>query len=268
MASSKWDKVGCQDVVPVVLTCDTPSNNIYRYPVITNTKVEVLEELPFPAVTFCNLSPVNLTKIKAVDPYLEEYFTKTSICSMNGVGYPCIAAMKPRFTHMGHCATFNWNASDVAKVRLTGSDYSLIMNANIDQANYVLGAELAAGMKVIVHDPRVHPDLATSSFLAAPGTSTYASVRRSTYEYLPPPYQAFKSRTCVDTLSPSFHNTLQFFDTYTYENCLQECITTLSHDRCGCIQPADNASIGHICSLYHFTTCYVPTYSEFSLLLC
>ncbi|XP_046577773.1 amiloride-sensitive sodium channel subunit beta-like [Haliotis rubra] len=276
--------------------------NYYRRPVITNTKVEVIEELPFPAVTFCNLSPFNLTKIKAVDPYLEEYFTKTSLlgpltgninwsdpgygstfrkshkrdwweniymapkemftsCLMNGVGYyPCTAAMKPILTLLGLCATFNWNASDVAKVRLTGSNYNLILNANIDQANYVHGAEVAAGMKVILHDPRVHPDLATSSFLAAPGTSTYASVHRSTYEYLPPPYQAFRNRTCVDTLSPSFDNTLQYFDTYTYENCLQECITKLSHDRCGCIQPGDNESIGQICSLYNFTTCYVPEY--------
>ncbi|XP_067661276.1 acid-sensing ion channel 1C-like [Haliotis asinina] len=276
--------------------------NYYRYPVITNTKVEVLEELPFPAVTFCNLSPFNMTKIKAVDPYLEEYFTKVSLlglftekinwsdpgygstfwksqnhdwweniymtpkgmfksCSMNGVGYyPCIDAMKPVFTTMGHCATFNWNASDVAIVRLTGSDYNFIMDANIDQANYVLGAQVAAGLKVILHDPRVHPDLATSSFLAAPGTSTYASIHRSTFDYLPPPYQAFRSRTCVDTLSPSFDNPLQYFDTYTYENCLKECITKLSYDRCGCIQPADNASIGQMCSLYNFTTCYVPEY--------
>ncbi|XP_046581232.1 amiloride-sensitive sodium channel subunit beta-like [Haliotis rubra] len=282
--------------------------NYYRYPVITNTKVEVLEELPFPAVTFCNLSPFNLTKIKAVDPYLEEYFTKISLlgymagnlnwsdpgygstfrknhkqdwwenitmtpkhmfysCSMNGVGYqPCTAAMKPVFTTMGNCATFNWNASDVAKVRLTGSDFNLIMDVNIDQANYVIGSQVAAGMKVILHDPRVHPDLGD---IFLPGSSRNINIRfcsqinecsTSKYEYLPPPYQAFKNRTCLDTLSPSFNNTLQYFDTYTYENCLQECITKLSHDRCGCIQPADNASIGHICSLYNLTVCYIPEY--------
>ncbi|XP_046577734.1 acid-sensing ion channel 5-like [Haliotis rubra] len=227
--------------------------NYYRYPVITNTKVEVLEELPFPAVTFCNLTPVNLTKIRAVDPYLEEYYTKVSMlgrrmgninwsdpgygstfrkshkhdwwenmsmtlsrmfymCLMNGVEHrPCTIAMKPVFTNMGRCATFNWNASDVAKVRLTGSDNNLIMYANIDQPNYVPGSQLAAGIK---------------------------------YEYLPPPYQAFKNRTCLDTLSPSFNNTLQYFDTYTYENCLQECVTRITRDRCGCIRASDNGNLG------------------------
>ncbi|XP_067663252.1 acid-sensing ion channel 5-like [Haliotis asinina] len=279
--------------------------NYYRYPVITNTKIEVVEELPFPAVTFCNLSPFNLTKIKAVDPYLEEYSTKMSMlgpltgalnwsdpgygstfrtnhkqewwenismtldrmfymCVMNGVEqHPCTTAMKPVFTNLGRCATFNWNASDVAKVRLTGSDNNLIMYADTDQANYVHGSQLAAGIKVILHDPRVHPDLATSSFLAAPGTSTYASVLRSTYEYLPPPYQAFKNRTCLDTLSPSFNNTLQYFDTYTYENCLQECITRITRDQCGCIRISDNATFGPICSIYIFTTCYGPAYQQF-----
>ncbi|XP_071088417.1 acid-sensing ion channel 5-like [Haliotis cracherodii] len=276
--------------------------NYYRYPVITNTKVDVLEELPFPAVTFCNQSPYNLSKIKAVDPYLETYLTKVSmlgpmtgsinwsdpgygptfreshsrdwweniymtpktmfyLCFMNGILHkPCISAMKPILTNMGQCATFNWNASEETKVRVTGSDNNLILYANVDQANYVLGSQLAAGIKVILHDPRTHPDLATSSFLAAPGTSTYAAVLRSTYEYLPPPYQAFKSRTCVDTSSPSFNNTLQYFDTYTYEHCLQECITTITHDLCGCIKPGDNATIGQICSMFNFTNCYADKY--------
>ncbi|XP_046577735.1 acid-sensing ion channel 1C-like [Haliotis rubra] len=246
--------------------------NYYSYPVITNTKLDVHEELPFPAVTFCNLSPYNLTRVRAVDPYLEEYFAKTSLfgpyigpinwsdpgygstfqeshnrdwwkniymsltqmfslCWMNGMEYhPCTLVMKPILTHMGQCATFNWNASDAAKVRLTGSDNGLVMHADIGHANYVLGSQLAAGMK---------------------------------YQYMPPPYQAFKNRTCLDTSSPSFTNTLQYFDVYTYENCLQECITLKTHDRCGCIRPADNATIGKICSIYTFTTCYDPVYGYF-----
>ncbi|XP_067660433.1 acid-sensing ion channel 5-like [Haliotis asinina] len=279
--------------------------NYYSYPVITNTKLDVHEELPFPAVTFCNLSPYNLTRVREVDPYLEEYFTKTSflgpyvgsinwsdpgygstfrkshnhdwwkniymtpkqmfiLCWMNGIEYqPCTFAMKPILTHMGQCATFNWNTSDVAKVRLTGSDNGLVMYAGIGHANYVLGSQMAAGMKVILHDPRIHPDVVSSSFLAAQGTSTYAVVQRSTYQYMSPPYQAFKNRTCLDTSSPSFTNTLQYFDIYTYENCLQECITLKTHDRCGCIKPADNATIGKICSMYNFTTCYYPIYERF-----
>ncbi|XP_067660432.1 acid-sensing ion channel 1C-like [Haliotis asinina] len=279
--------------------------NYYTYPVITNTKLDVHEELPFPAVTFCNLSPYNLTRVREVDPYLEEYFTKTSLfgpyvgsinwsdpgygstfrksqnhdwwnniymtpkqmfimCWMNGIEYhPCTFAMKPVFTNLGRCATFNWNVSDVVKVRLTGSDKGLVLHADIDHANYVLGSQLAAGMKVVMHDPRIHPDVASSSFLAAQGTSTYAVVKRSTYQYMPPPYQAFKNRTCLDTSSPSFTNTLQYFDIYSYENCLQECITLKTHDQCGCIRPSDNVTIGKICSMYTYSTCYDPAYEYF-----
>ncbi|XP_046366057.2 acid-sensing ion channel 4-B-like [Haliotis rufescens] len=194
--------------------------NYYRYPVITNTKVEVRQELPFPAITFCNQSPFNLTAVKEADPYLEKYFNGVSLlgsfndainwsdpgygttfsegqsldwwkkilmkpsqmlnlCIMKGSR--CLAALKPVVTNMGHCTTFNWNASDVAKVRVTGFDNNLIIFADIFHNEYVIGSQMAAGLRVILHDPRIHPDVATSSFVAAPGTSTYAAVKRSTY---------------------------------------------------------------------------------------
>ncbi|XP_071088605.1 epithelial sodium channel subunit beta-like [Haliotis cracherodii] len=279
--------------------------NYYRYPVITITKMEILEELPFPAVTFCNQSPFNLSKVRAADPHLETYFNKVSLlgqftgalslnwsepgfdrpiyresqtldwwrnihmspegmfymCLMNNVPYwPCWSSMKPVFTTLGYCSTFNWNASDVAKVRVTGSENNLLMYVKVDQSNYVLGSQLSAGMKVILHDPCTHPDAARTSFLAAPGSTTNAVVQRSTYQYLPPPYQALKNRTCVDTLAPSFNNTLQYFDTYTYENCLRECITEMTYGECGCITPSDNGTIGQYCSIHNFTTCYGPVY--------
>ncbi|XP_046571310.1 acid-sensing ion channel 4-B-like, partial [Haliotis rubra] len=183
--------------------------NYYSYPVITSTKVELREELPFPAVTFCNQSPFNLTAVKEADPYLENYFNSASLLgSFNGPvnwsdpGYGstfskrhsldwwkkifmnlskslefcimkngwCMEALKPVVTNMGNCATFNWNASDIAKVRVTGYDSNLIIFANIHHDKYVLGSQMAAGLRVILHDPRIHPDVATSSFLAAPGT--------------------------------------------------------------------------------------------------
>ncbi|XP_048243679.1 acid-sensing ion channel 1-like [Haliotis rufescens] len=277
--------------------------NYYRYPVITNTKVEVLEELPFPAVTFCNQSPFNLSKVRAADPHLETYFNKVSLlgpftgplnwsepgfdrpiyresqtldwwknihmspeemlymCMMNSVPYwPCWSSMKPVFTTLGYCSTFNWNASDVTNVRVTGSENNLLLYVKVDQSNYALGHQLSSGIKVILHDPRIHPDVAGTSFLAAPGSTTNAVVQRSTYQYLPPPYQAFKNRTCVDTLAPSFNNTLQYFDTYTYENCLRECMTKITYNICGCIAFADNGTIGQYCSIYNLTNCYNPVY--------
>ncbi|XP_067660438.1 amiloride-sensitive sodium channel subunit beta-like [Haliotis asinina] len=275
----------------------------YRYPVITNTNVDVLEEVPFPAVTFCNQSPFNLSKVRAADPHLEEFFRNVSvlgsfigpvnwnnpvlngstfrdsksldwwrnlhmdpkdmlsICLMNGVSYePCWSAMKPVFTSLGYCATYNWNASDVITVRVAGADRNLLIFVKVDQINYVLGYQLSSGIKVILHDPRIHPDVAGTSFLAAPGTTTNAVIQRSTYRYLPPPYQAFKNRTCVDTLDPSFNNTLEYFDTYTYENCLRECMTKITYKICGCVAISDNPAIGQYCSIYNQTKCYYPTY--------
>ncbi|XP_067660440.1 amiloride-sensitive sodium channel subunit beta-like [Haliotis asinina] len=277
--------------------------NFSRYPVNTNTKVDVLEEIEFPAVTFCSHSPYNLSKVKATDPNLHQFFNKISIlgslmsqvnwsepeynvptfqeshslewwkelgmspdemfymCLMDEViHYPCMKVMKPVLTQTGNCATFNWNTSDVAKVRVTGSDNNLIMYAQIDQANYVLGSQLAAGIKVILHDPRVHPDEAKSSFLAAPGTSTYAAVHKSRYKYLPSPYEAFQNRTCLDTLTTEFKNPLIYFEIYTYENCQRECLTRTAYKICGCIRPTDNGTIGRLCSLYELNVCFSPTY--------
>ncbi|XP_067661281.1 amiloride-sensitive sodium channel subunit beta-like [Haliotis asinina] len=275
----------------------------YRYPVITNTKFEVLEEVPFPAVTFCNQSPFNLSKVRAADPHLEEFLKNVSalgsfrgpvnwsnpvlnrptfresqsldwwrnlhmdpgemlyVCLMNGISYePCWSAMKPVFTTLGYCATYNWNASDVTTVRVAGSDNNLLIYVKVDQINYVLGSQLSSGMKVILHDPRIHPDVAGTSFLAAPGTTTNAVIKRSTYQYLPPPYQAFKNRSCVDTLDPSFNNTLMYYDTYTYENCLRECMTKITYKICGCVTISDNQAIGQYCSIQNLTKCYVPVY--------
>ncbi|XP_071088937.1 acid-sensing ion channel 4-A-like [Haliotis cracherodii] len=277
--------------------------NYYRYPVITNTKVEVRQELPFPAITFCNLSPFNLTAVKETDPYLENYFNGVSLLgSFNGAinwsdpGYGstfsegqsqdwwkriymkpsemillcimksvmCLAAFKPVVTNMGHCTTFNWNASDVARVRITGVDNNLIIFANIHHDKYVLGSQMAAGLRVILHDPRIHPDVATSSFLAAPGTSTYAAVKRSTFKYLPAPYTSFENRTCVDTLSPTFNNTLEYHDIYTYETCLQECFTRITFNKCGCVKPSYDGTMGKICSIIEANTCYEPTFGSIS----
>ncbi|XP_048243973.1 acid-sensing ion channel 2-like isoform X1 [Haliotis rufescens] len=111
---------------------------------------------------------------------------------------------------------------------------------------------------VTLHDPRIHPDLVASSFLAAPGTSTYAVVQRSTYQYLPPPYQAFKNRTCVDTSSPSFNNTLQYFDIYTYENCLRECFALIAYHQCQCVSLGDDETMGKVCSIRDHVTCFQP----------
>ncbi|XP_046365976.2 acid-sensing ion channel 4-A-like [Haliotis rufescens] len=277
--------------------------NYYRYPVITNTKVEVRQELPFPAITFCNLSPYNLTAAKETDPYLEKYFNGVSLLgefygaiNWSDPGYGstfskrqsldwwkkifmkpgeilnlcvmksawCVSAIKPVVTKMGHCATFNWNASDVTKVRVTGLDNNLIIFANIHHDKYVLGSQLAAGLRVILHDPRIHPDVATSSFLAAPGTSTYAAVKRSTFKYLPTPYKAFDNTTCVDTLSPTFNNTLEYHDMYTYETCLQECFTRITFNKCGCVKPSDDGTFGRICSIFEDYSCYAPTYGSIS----
>ncbi|XP_067660435.1 amiloride-sensitive sodium channel subunit beta-like [Haliotis asinina] len=277
--------------------------NYYRYPVITNTKVELREELPFPALTFCNQSPFNLTAVKEADPYLEHYFNSASLLgSFNGPinwsdpGYGstfskrhsldwwkkifmnpsqalvfcimknnwCVEAFKPVVTNLGNCATFNWNASDVAKVKVTGFNNNLIIFANIHHDKYVLGSQMAAGLRVILHDSRIHPDVATSSFLAAPGTSTYAVIKRSTFQYLPAPYPSFGNRTCVDTSSPTFNNTLEYHELYTYETCLQECFTRIIFDKCGCVRPSDHGTMEKICSIIEAYTCYWPTYGNVS----
>ncbi|XP_046577775.1 acid-sensing ion channel 1A-like [Haliotis rubra] len=277
--------------------------NYYRYPAITNTKVELREELPFPSVTFCNQSPFNLTAAKETDPYLEKYFFGISLLgsfygpvNWSDPGYGstfserhsldwwkkifmkpteilnlcimksnwCMEALKPVVTNMGNCATFNWNASDIAKVKVTGFNNNLIIFANIHHEKYVLGSQMAAGLRVILHDPRIHPDIATSSFLAAPGASTYAAVKRSTFKYLPAPYQAFETASCVDTLSPTFNNTLEHHDIYTYETCLQECFTRFAFNKCGCVRPSDDGSFGEICSFIEDNTCYRPAYDYIS----
>ncbi|XP_048243677.1 acid-sensing ion channel 1-like [Haliotis rufescens] len=203
--------------------------NYYRYPVITNTKMEVLEELPFPAVTFCNQSPFNLSKVRAADPHLETYFNKVSLLGQ-----------------LTGTLSLNWSEPGFDRPIYRESQ-TLDWWRNIHMSP-----------EVILHDPRTHPDEARTSFLAAPGSTTNAVVQRSTYQYLPPPYQALKNRTCLDTLAPSFNNTLQYFDTYTYENCLRECITKMTHGECGCITPSDNEYVMRNATIQKECACQLP----------
>lgn len=150
--------------------------------------VDVAKELPFPAVTVCNLSPYNNLNLKS-DPYLDEYFIALSnlghfyesinfsdpnffhlkkdgvdgflqnnsfsltdllmVCTFKGAMIRCDEHFKRKITSWGTCYTFNGpDLAEPIKTRHTGCVSALAIYMNTKQADYVYGENMAAGIKV------------------------------------------------------------------------------------------------------------------------
>ncbi|KAJ8317676.1 hypothetical protein KUTeg_005580, partial [Tegillarca granosa] len=140
----------------------------FSYPTITDMTVDVAKELPFPAVTVCNLSPyINFSdpnyfhlQEDGVDGFLQNHSFAMSdmfvVCAFKGMMVNCFDYFRSKVTSWGICYTFNDpGLAEPIKTRHTGSTTSLTMYLKIDQANYVFGENMAAGMKKISQTQRM-----------------------------------------------------------------------------------------------------------------
>lgn len=144
-----------------------------------------MDELPFPAVTICNLSPYKMSSLN-MDAELSQYylsrsrlhpfvsepdlsaerfnisgnstFLETASFSVNDIVLFCVyqnvlencdQVLTSRITEMGKCFTFNnYNAiTGIRTISRTGSLLSLTLYLRIDQDEYVYNDVMAAGVK-------------------------------------------------------------------------------------------------------------------------
>ncbi|XP_046563382.1 acid-sensing ion channel 1A-like [Haliotis rubra] len=152
---------------------------------------------------------------------------------------------------------FNFNDSEIAQVKKAGDSKNLMVLMNTNQDHYTFVANMAAGIKVFLHDPSVHPDAGSTIVMVASGFSTYVSMKKYEYVYQPLPYMAFDHVDCVDTTSPKFVNPLKYYSPYTFHHCVMECVQTKAFDQCGCVGPSDPRG-GPLCSLTREDSCYKP----------
>ncbi|XP_067661119.1 acid-sensing ion channel 4-A-like [Haliotis asinina] len=268
----------------------------YSYPTVTKITPQIKHSLNFPAVTICNRCTFNNTRLD-VYPDMETYFFNISLgrirknsfshltsdvfqkpvslewlrnmsmegskmlfkCVFGGDDFDCMTDFQPVFTYEGLCHTFN-----ASKIVLTpGDDANLIVTFNINQDDYTFTRNKAAGIKVFLHHPDVHPDASSTVLTASPGFSTHVAIQKTEFRYQPRPYMAFDDTDCLDTNSPDFVNPLRIYSLYTYSHCFMECVYLKAFKQCGCVGPYVPVD-GLLCSLVKLDSCYNPAVRSLS----
>ncbi|XP_067661176.1 acid-sensing ion channel 1A-like [Haliotis asinina] len=289
---SIWMIALCSTTAFLVYNLVDQIGNYYSYPTITKFTPKMMSVIDFPAVTICNRCTLNKTRLD-VYPEMENYlfnrhngsvdarsFPVSDVfqdqlsvewwnnmsmegskmlfsCAFGGVEFDCMTRFRPIFTSEGLCHTFNFNDSEIARVKKAGDSKNLVVLMNIYQDQYTFVANMAAGIKVFLHNPSVHPDASSTIVMAAPGFSTYVAMQKYEYFYQPQPYLAFGHMDCVDTTSPKFVNPLKYYSPYTFNHCVMECVQAKAFNQCGCVGPSDPRG-GPLCSLTKQDSCYNP----------
>ncbi|XP_065941363.1 acid-sensing ion channel 4-A-like [Magallana gigas] len=114
---------------------------------------------------------------------------------------------------------------------------------------------------VIIHDQNDEPDVIDKGFFVSPGFSTFASIQKMEYRYLPSPYKIYGNQFCVDTKSPDYRNPLQYYDVYSKTACMRECKQDHVFQLCGCRTPYDKERFDQNGSAQE--QCICPTECEY-----
>ncbi|XP_071088517.1 acid-sensing ion channel 1A-like [Haliotis cracherodii] len=295
-----WTLAICTTTAFLIYNLIEELGNYYSYPIVTKVTSNIKHFIEFPAVTICNRCTLNKTRLD-VYPEMEAYFANTSLqrnrnftfptptsdvfqnplslewwrnmsmegskmlvqCAFGGDNFDCMTEFRPVFTTQGLCHSYNFNVTEIVKVWTAGDDANLIVTFNIYQDDYTFRANMAAGIKVLLHHPRLHPEADPTVVMASPGFSTYVALQKKEYSFLPGPYMAFDDMECVDTTSTTFVNPLKYYSPYTYEHCFMECVRIKAFDECGCVGPSDPQDLPR-CSLVKQDSCYMAFVREMS----
>ncbi|XP_039260984.2 bile acid-sensitive ion channel-like isoform X1 [Styela clava] len=132
----------------------------------------------------------------------------------------------PIITSLGRCHTFN--EGNISRTQnIPGSGHGLSMIIDVQQYLYTeepLAGIDEAGIKVQVHPPYEEPDVETYGVAVPVGQKAFIEVTRVDNGLMYEPW---------GRCDPS-KESLNYFSTYTLNNCLNECYTNAVVDQCGC----------------------------------
>ncbi|KAJ8300090.1 hypothetical protein KUTeg_021609, partial [Tegillarca granosa] len=212
--------IGC--LVYLVITIHSEIINYLNHPTTTSIDIDVVETLNFPAVTICNLSPSNRSKMKLdnekalnyytamfnihyrsegvnwSDPYYEEngYFEPESVeYMMNNISMEL-----DEFIQFCMFNNLFQRCSDIFKPRFTSFGSCYVFNHDGQMKTGMKGERYNLILEIIIDQKNYFYGLSHGSGIK--------------HKYLPYPYKAFRNGYCLDTKDKSFINPLKYSQNY------------------------------------------------------
>ncbi|XP_030842271.1 acid-sensing ion channel 2-like [Strongylocentrotus purpuratus] len=175
------------------------------HPKDVDISIDYKEEVPFPSVAICNINQFRM--------------------SWNG-GELTHANFTRRVTDAGVCIVFNDidNGFPQLMVKSSGLKYGLHLNLNAAQHEYYFQpfGKIGAGFEVLLYDYGTEPLVEKGAFGVAIGMETRVGVEITEYHNLKHPHGRCEN------------NTLKYFETYGYSECVLECLSDFFLERCNC----------------------------------
>eukprot|EP00105_Crassostrea_gigas_P042671 XP_019926819.1 PREDICTED: uncharacterized protein LOC109619941 [Crassostrea gigas] len=184
---------------------------------MTSASVKRVSSMQFPAITFCNMSPYNRSKV-AKDPRDVEYLLAISRLSSfvgpinwsdpyyhdNGYFRPrtnsdikyeslnpfgvirevlfdkvdVTGDVEEKVIRYGMCYT--WNADGSVTTTSTGNSMNFIAFLKVNNDQNYQSIDCSKGLKAAVHDPGEHPVIEENGFLVPPGRLAPATLSKTT----------------------------------------------------------------------------------------
>ena len=114
----------------------------------------------------------------------------------------------------------------------TGHDFGLKLTMFLDYAEYIGLFAPNTGARVLVHNPRVKPDLQSETFSVSAGEATFIAVKMEVVER-----KGGKYDNCTTNWPESLklnEETVKKWPTYTQDACMKFCLVNELAARCGC----------------------------------
>ena len=257
------------------------------WPVSVNVEINYNKTLQFPAVTICNQNSFKATKAAEFGLYdlIEDVFSKSTVFPLEHIkrNNASNITVENLFMNLGHakqdlfvscrwqntqcdtkdftqvltdhglCYTFSPKASEMT-VSAPGINSGLQLLLNIEQYEYINGPHDGAGVKVMLHNPRQTPLVASLGQAVSTGVTAFAGINLLIIDYQLPPYGNCGSKPLNHT------------DLYTAEECFIDCMTTVVIEKCGCrdmYMVANDSSGSTKCNLEQYFSCIKEAEDEF-----
>ncbi|XP_071951629.1 acid-sensing ion channel 5-like [Antedon mediterranea] len=233
-------------------------SNYFEYNVNTEITVKFSNNLTFPAVTICNFNRYRLSQItedefsyltcladneyKVCKEELKAPFNSSEFTNRAGFDLDANTLWTCNFRHQacgvqnftsvvteyGRCWTFNGDSESAVYQIQPGFGNGLHVVINVDQEDYTehfgFGyLSMDAGLRVMVHPQNTPPLVYGSGFAIGTGMHAYTDISVTKFKNLEEPWGECKEG-----------QTLEYYDTYSYDNCINECLLKLHVKRCEC----------------------------------